>query len=159
MTTAPFPTPLQALEPGWFDYNGHLNMAYYNVLFDRAVDHFFDEMGCGKTYRETRNHSFFTAEAHVCYVRELKHGSKVRADIRLVDVDAKRIHVFERLFHEDGFLSATSETLLLHIDMAGPKVAPMPDDLLARLTQLSDAHASLPADERIGRSIAIRRKS
>jgi acyl-CoA thioester hydrolase len=155
MTAAPFPTPLQALEPGWFDYNGHLNMAYYNVLFDRAVDHFFDETGCGKTYREAENRSFFTAEAHVCYVRELKFGSKVRADIRVVDVDARRVHVFERLFHEDGFLSATSETLLLHIDMAGPKVAPMPDDLLARFQALAASHATLPADERIGRSIAI----
>ena len=82
-----------------------------------------------------------------------------RNRLELAQEQLKRIHVFERLFHEDGFLSATSETLLLHIDMAGPKVAPIPDDLLARLTQLSEAHASLPADERIGRSIAIRRKS
>lgn len=157
--THPHPTPDQELEPGWFDYNGHLNMAYYNVLFDRAVDHFFDDLGCGQAYRESENHSFFTAEAHVCYVRELKAGSKVRATIRLVDVDAKRIHVFEELFHEDGWLAATSETLLLHIDMTGPKVAAMPDALLERLETLARKHAALPADERIGRSIGIRRKS
>ncbi|TDH34220.1 thioesterase [Pseudohoeflea suaedae] len=156
--THPHPTPFQELEPGWFDYNGHLNMAYYNVLFDRAVDYFFDDMGCGRTYRESENHSFFTAEAHVCYVRELKAGSTVQATIRLVDVDAKRIHVFEELFHRDGWLAATSETLLLHIDMAGPKVAAMPEALRERFEILARRHAALPLDERIGRSIRIHRK-
>lgn len=160
MTAAqPFPTPLQTLEPEWFDYNGHLNMAYYNVLFDRAVDHFFDEIGCGEAYRDAENCSFFTAEVHVCYVRELKAGSNVRATIRVVDVDAKRIHVFEELFHEDGWLAATSETLLLHIDMTGPKVTAMPDALIARFEDIAAEHAKLPADERIGRSIGIRRKA
>lgn len=159
MSEVPCSTPIQTLEPGWFDYNGHLNMAYYNVLFDRAVDHLFDELGCGKTYRERENMSFFSAEAHVCYVRELRPGSKVRVDIRVVDVDAKRVHVFEELFHEDGFLSATSETLLLHIDMSGPKVTAMRDELIARFQALAASHAALAPDERIGRSIAIRRKS
>ena len=26
------------IEPDWIDYNGHLNMAYYNVIMDRFVD-------------------------------------------------------------------------------------------------------------------------
>ena len=30
------------VEPQWIDYNGHLNMAYYNVLFDRAVDEVYE---------------------------------------------------------------------------------------------------------------------
>ncbi|MBW3095893.1 thioesterase family protein [Pseudohoeflea coraliihabitans] len=158
MTTTPFQTPLQELEPGWFDYNGHLNMAYYNVLFDRAVDVFFDALDCGEAYRTAADCSFFTAEIHVSYVRELREGARVRADIRVVDVDEKRLHVFEELYHEDGWLAATSETLLLHVDMQGPKVAPMPEDLHARMAALCRKHAHLPADPRIGRSIAIRRK-
>ena len=95
MSEAPCSTPIQTLEPGWFDYNGHLNMAYYNVLFDRAVDHFFDDLGCGQAYRESENHSFFTAEAHVCYVRELNAGSKVHATIRLVDEDTEEEKVYQ----------------------------------------------------------------
>ncbi|MAY62331.1 MAG: thioesterase [Rhizobiales bacterium] len=160
MTAAhPFPTPPQTLEPDWMDYNGHLNMAYYNVLFDRAVDHFLDDLGCGEAYRKSENRSFFTAEVHVCYVRELKAGSTVRATIRVVDVDAKCIHVFEELYHEDGWLAATSEALLLHIDMTGPKVTAMPEALVARFGEIAASHTELPADERIGRSIGIRRKS
>src|SRR5688572_3341505 len=33
---APFVSSVMRVEKGWIDYNGHLNMAYYNVLFDRA---------------------------------------------------------------------------------------------------------------------------
>ncbi len=39
---APFVSSVMRVEPGWIDYNGHLNMAYYNVLFDRAVDEAFE---------------------------------------------------------------------------------------------------------------------
>src|SRR5690606_23591420 len=45
--TAPFISSVMTVEPQWIDYNGHLNMAYYNVLFDRAVDQFFEALGIG----------------------------------------------------------------------------------------------------------------
>ena len=36
----------------WIDYNGHLNMAYYNVLFDTAVDEVFERLGIGPGLRQ-----------------------------------------------------------------------------------------------------------
>ena len=155
---APYRTPARDLDPAWFDYNGHLNMAWYNVLFDQALDHLFDAFGCGAVYRETRNLSFFAAEAHICYVRELKPGSMVSATIQLIDHDPKRIHLYQELHHADGWLAATSESLHLHIDMAGPKVTPMPEDVMAQLASLADSHSALPMPERAGRSISIVRK-
>ena len=71
---APFVSSLMRVEPGWIDYNGHLNMAYYNVLFDRAVDEAFELIGCGLDYVKTRKQSCFTAEVHVRYLRELHAG-------------------------------------------------------------------------------------
>ena len=47
---APFVSSVMTVEPAWIDYNGHLNMAYYNVLFDRAVDEVFELLGCGADY-------------------------------------------------------------------------------------------------------------
>ena len=47
---APFLSSVMQIEPQWIDYNGHLNMAYYNVLFDRAGDEAFDLLGCGAGY-------------------------------------------------------------------------------------------------------------
>ncbi|MEW4458308.1 thioesterase family protein [Roseibium algicola] len=143
----------------WIDYNGHLNMAYYNVLFDTAVDEVFHRLGMGPDYVKTRGGSFFTAEVHVCYLRELSAGMKVIATLQLVDFDAKRAHLYQELRHaEEGWLSATSEQLSLHVDMNARKVAPWPEDIAANLTALSQAHASLPRPERAGRHIEIRKK-
>ncbi len=74
---APFVSSLMKVEPAWIDYNGHLNMAYYNVLFDRAVDEVFELLGCGADYVK-KGFSTFTAEVHVRYLRELKEGDPVR---------------------------------------------------------------------------------
>ena len=68
---APFVSSVMTVEPAWIDYNGHLNMAYYNVLFDRAVDEVFELLGCGADYVK-KGFSTFTAEVHVRYLRELK---------------------------------------------------------------------------------------
>ncbi len=68
---APFVSSRMRVEPQWIDYNGHLNMAFYHVLFDRAVDEAFGLIGLGPDYAATRGASFFAAEAHVRYLREL----------------------------------------------------------------------------------------
>lgn len=146
------------LEPGWIDYNGHLNMAYYNVLFDRSADQAFGAMGFGPHYARDRRHTTYSAELHVCYVRELHLGSRVRSSFQLIDHDEKRLHGYQELFHEDGWLAATAETLTLHVDMSGPKVAPMPADIAAKVAAMAAAHAGLPRPARVGRGIGIRRK-
>jgi len=88
---APFVSSVMQVEPGWIDYNGHLNMAYYNVLFDRAVDEAYELLGVGATYAERRRYSFFTAEAHLRYLRELHSGDPVRVTFQLIDFDSKRL--------------------------------------------------------------------
>ncbi|AKI01316.1 (3S)-malyl-CoA thioesterase [Hoeflea sp. IMCC20628] len=154
---APVIAPARGLDPAWLDFNGHLNMAYYNVLFDEAADNAFELIGCGPGYRAARNLSFFTAESHVCYLRELKPDAMVTASVQILDFDAKRVLLFQELRHVDGWLSATSETLQLHVDMTGPRVTPMPDDILANVTEMAAAHKDLPRPDQAGRSIAIKR--
>lgn len=154
----PVIAPARGLDQSWIDHNGHLNMAYYNVLFDMAVDHAFEMIGCGPDYVTARKMSFFNVEAHVCYVRELKPDAMVKASVQVVDFDTKRVHLFQELRHVDGWLSATSETLVLHVDMAGPRAMPMPEDVLAKITSMAEAHRSLPRPEWVGRSIGIVRK-
>lgn len=151
----PFRSKPMTVENEWIDYNGHMNMAYYNVLFDRCADDAFDELGCGVSYAATRKLTVYTAEVHICYVRELHEGDRVTATFQLIDHDAKRLHAYQEIVHEDGWLAATSEVLSLHIDMAGPKVAAFPADVLANIEALQAKHDALPRPERVGRSIAI----
>ena len=153
---APFVSSVMRVEPAWIDYNGHLNMAYYNVLFDRAVDEAFELLGCGIDYVKRRRHSCFTAEVHVRYLRELNAGDPVRVTFQLIDYDAKRIHYFEQLFHADeGWVSATSENMSLHVDMDAKKTAPFPAEVAAALARMKAAHARLPRPEAAGRRIAM----
>lgn len=155
----PFMSRQREIQKEWIDYNGHLNMAYYNVLFDQSVDDAFEELGMGIDYAKTRRLTTYTAEVHICYVRELHLGHRIACSFHLLDFDEKRIHVFQEMRHEDGWLAATAEMLTLHIDMAGPKVTPFPPDVLGKIEEMHAAHAALPRPERAGRSIGIRRKA
>lgn len=156
---APFVSEPMALEKEWIDYNGHLNMAFYNVLFDRGADRALDLLGIGASYAKERHMTIYTAEAHVCYVQELHLNHKVRVSFQLLDHDEKRLRAYQEVRHVDGWLAATCETLSLHVDMAGPKVAPLPADVLASVEAMRASHARLPLPERAGRAIGIRRKS
>ncbi len=155
---APFVSSIMPVEPGWIDYNGHLNMAYYNVLFDRAVDEVFELLGCGIEYVKTRGQSCYTAEVHLRYLRELHAGDPVRVTFQLLGYDAKRMHYFEQLFHaREGWVAATSENMSLHVDMAAGKTAPFPAEVSACLAKMHASHARLPRPEAVGRSIAMPR--
>ncbi len=151
-------SPLMTVEPQWTDYNGHLNMAYYNVLFDRGADFGIGELGITLDYVKHRKLTIYTAEIHVCYVRELHQDHQVYSTFQIVDFDEKRLHVFQELYHEDGWLAATSEVLSLHIDMSGPKVAAFPDDVMDKIKAMAEAQKDLAQPERVGRSIRIKRK-
>ena len=157
---APFVSSVMRVEQSWIDYNGHLNMAYYNVLFDRCVDEAYELLGIGPHYLNTQKHSTFTAEAHVRYLREINENDPVRVTFQLLDYDSKRVHYFQQLFHAtDGWVSATSENMTLHVDMTAKKVAPFPETVMRRLGRMKAAHVRLPRPEAAGRSIAMPAKS
>jgi acyl-CoA thioester hydrolase len=154
--SAPLLSSVMQIEPQWIDYNGHLNMAYYNVMFDRAIDELWLQLGIGPGYMRERNGSTFTAECHVRYLREIRLGDPVQVSILLVAADHKRLHTFEELRHAtEGWLSATSENMTIHIDMATRKTAPFPPDIRTRIDAVSSAHAAVPRPEGIGRNIAM----
>ena len=152
----PFLCSVMQVEPQWIDYNGHLNMAYYNVMFDRAIDELWLKLGIGPAYMRERHGSTFTAECHVRYLREIHRGDPVQIAIILVAADEKRLHTFEEMRHAgEGWLSATSENMTMHIDMAARKVAPFPPDIGDRIRAVADAHAAIPRPEGLGRKVGM----
>ena len=154
----PFMSTFLEIEEGWIDYNNHLNMGYYPVLFDRAGDQVYEEFGFGPDYVAGTNHTTFSAEFHVRYLREVKLGDKVRSSFWIVAYDEKRFHSFQELYHGDGWIAATGEGLTLHVNLDGPKVAPMPPDILSRIETMADAHARLPMPDGVGRRIGLHNK-
>jgi acyl-CoA thioester hydrolase len=155
---APFVSSVMRVEPAWIDYNGHLNMAYYNVLFDRAVDEVYELLGLGLSYVHATRHSTFTAEVHVRYLRELLVDAPVRVTFQLLGFDEKRMHYFEQLCHaEEGWLSATSENMALNVNMVAKKVAAFPDSVMERLAKMKAAHDRLPVPHGAGRRISMQK--
>jgi acyl-CoA thioester hydrolase len=123
---------------------------------DRAVDEVYEELGIGLEYLKRTHHSTFTAEVHVRYLRELHENDPVQVTFQLLDFDSKRIHYFERLLHaEEGWVSATSENMTLHVDMTAKRVAPFPDAVMRSLAAMKAAHAKLPLPHGVGRRIAM----
>ena len=153
-------SPPMAIEPAWVDYNGHLNMAYYNVLFDRACDELVLAAGLGPDYVAARGLSYMTAEIHVCYVREVFLTDPVRVGTRILDLDGKRLHLWAELIHAaEGWVSATSEQMYLHVDLTSRRVVPWPADVRRGLERLWEPTRDLPRPERAGRRIGITRKA
>lgn len=155
---APFVSSRMRVEPQWIDYNGHMNMAFYHVLFDRALDEAFSLIGLGPEYVRTRALSYFAVECHVRYLRELKQGEDVRATLQLIDFDDKRVHCFMELRHaSEGWLSATTENLSIHVDMDSKRAAPFPADILTNLAILKASHAGLRRPDALGRVIGVKK--
>ena len=88
------------IRPEWIDYNGHMNVAYYVLVFDQGSDDLLDYLGMDKDYRERSGFSTYVLESHITYEREMKEGDAYRVSVQLLDADAKRLHYFERLHSE-----------------------------------------------------------
>jgi acyl-CoA thioester hydrolase len=145
--------------PEWTDGNGHMNVAYYVVAFDRATDALYDALGIGWDYVKRDRRSLFTLAMNVDYLHEVMAGDDVRIATRLVDHDHKRIHYFHAMHHAGhGWLGATNEILAMHVDMATRRSMPFPGPVTARLAAMRSAHSMLPRPENLGRRLAIRRR-
>jgi acyl-CoA thioester hydrolase len=157
--SAPFDRFRGEVLPEWIDYNGHMNLAYYTVLFDQATDLLFDELGLGLDYRQNRKLGTFVAETHNLYERELLVGARVRVATQIIAIDAKRMHIGHEMYALDGphagTRTATQELMFLHVDLEARRVCPFPPDMHERVAEAAAAHAGLPYPAWSGRRIAM----
>ena len=155
-----FPAPFEryrgAVLPEWIDFNGHMNLAYYIVLFDYATDALFDAIGIGRTYKDTTNHGTFVAETHNLYERELLVGERVRIATQILGADGKRLHLAHEMFNlEGGERAATQELMYLHIDLGARRVVPWLPAARERVDAAATAHSQLGTPDWVGRHITM----
>jgi acyl-CoA thioester hydrolase len=154
----PLATCRLSVSPEWIDYNGHMNVGYYSVAFDKATDVLLDNIDLGAAYRHRADASMFIVEAHLTYEREVSEGDPLRFETRVLDADGKRLHIFHAMYHEtDGYLAATNELMGLHVDLQKRRSAPFPDTAQERIAALLASQQELPRPEQCGRIIGIRR--
>jgi acyl-CoA thioester hydrolase len=151
---APFDQHRSTVLPEWIDYNGHMNVAYYVLAFDHATDAFLDYIGLDQDYRSKTGGSTFAVESFVTYQREVTEGAPLRFTTQLLACDAKRLRFFHRMFHAtEGYLAATSEWLILHVDLNARRVSPMPAAVQERLAAIMEQHRILEIPGEAGRAV------
>ncbi|MDM5200991.1 thioesterase family protein [Fictibacillus enclensis] len=142
----------------WIDYNGHMNDSAYALVFSKAVDQFMDDLGIDPEFRETQQYSIYTLETHLVYLKEAHLNQELHISLQLLDYDTKRLHVFFTMEDEDGHRLATSEQMLMGMDMANGRAASFPPAIQSKIDTLGKDHQILLKPEEAGRRIGIRRK-
>jgi acyl-CoA thioester hydrolase len=143
----------------WVDYNGHMNVAYYVLVFDHATDVFLDSIGMNHELRNATGSSVFVAEAHVTYDDEVMEGDIVEISSQVIGIDDKRLHLFHRMYRKsDGALAATNELMILHVNLNTRRVGPFPDPIMLQLKDISARHGEFPRPDKLGRVMGIPHK-
>ncbi len=156
---SPWTGRLLTVEDQWTDYNGHLNMAYYAVLFDQSAEEMFETFGLGPDYVRQTNCSFFTLETHTTYVHELHAGHQVRIENQIIDADVKRVHYVQQMFHAgDNFLSCVLEVIVSHVNLTEKKTVPFPEQVQARIKAMTADHKAIHLPKQVGHKIGIVRR-
>ena len=114
----------QIIKKEWIDYNNHMNMAYYVLVFDDVWEIILKKFQMGENSAKSTNMSTMVVETHTTYNSEVKLGDEVEINLTFFDHDKKRLHFkMEMIEKSSRKLSATLEMLSLYIDLKKRKVA------------------------------------
>ena len=143
--------------PEWIDFNDHMNVAYYLLAFDQAVDALWADFGLTEDYIRSQKSSTIAVESHVTWQREIMEGEPYVITAQILAFDEKRIQQFQRMYHaEKGFLAATCEWMNLHFDTGIRRVAPWPDEIRARIAEFTDNQGEQPWPEQAGQRMQVK---
>ncbi|MFV0513655.1 MAG: thioesterase family protein [Jhaorihella sp.] len=160
----PYPAPVEVggcrVAPDWIDYNGHMNVGYYGIAFDRALDVVLsDHLGVGVEFVQAAGQGPYVVQSHLHFLAELLEGTGFCVRFRLLDHDAKRLHLFAEMVADDsGTTCATQELMVMNVDHGSGRSAPYPDWAQRRFSRMRADHAALPAAGQIGAPLGIRRR-
>jgi acyl-CoA thioesterase FadM len=157
----PVPAPLRlhrtTVSESLTDYNHHLSESSYLLVFGDSADAFFRFLGVDEGYRAA-GRSLFTAQTHLHHRGEALGGDTLELSLRVLDADARRLHVYHEMVGPSGDLLAAAEQLLVHVDTGAGRSCDMPASLQDRVEAVRVAHAALPVPDLVGRPLGIRRR-
>ena len=108
----------------WIDYNGHMNLSYYILVFDMGAEVILSKFQMGEQAAKTTKRSTMVVETHTNYIKEVKENDEVIIFLSHVDHDKKRLHYKLEMFEKsENILSATTEVLALYMNLDERKVS------------------------------------
>ena len=150
---APLSLYSAVVEPDWVDYNGHMTEWAFLTAFGWASDALFRYVGIDEAYRNG-GHSYYTAETHLNHLREASEGETLRVTTQVLGSDAKRLHIFHTM-HRDAEMLCTGEQMLVHVDTAAGRSAPVLPGPATAVAAVTAAHAPMPAPPQVRGCMAI----
>ena len=114
----------QIIKKEWTDYNNHMNVAYYVLVFDESWELMLQKFKMGENSAKTTQMSTMAVESHITYNNEVKEGDEVEIILTYFDHDKKRLNYkMEMIEKSTKKLSATIEFLSLYVDLSKRKVS------------------------------------
>jgi len=136
-----------------------MNARFYTIVIYNAHALFSEYIGFGENYVNSSRCGKSVVESHLIYERELRVGDRIEVASRLLAVAGKRLHFYHEIFNvEQGYRAAVGEQLDIHVDLDSRRSAPLPEALLAKLQSIAQAHATLPAPDKLGRCVTMSRR-
>ena len=108
----------------WIDYNGHMNLSYYILVFDMGAEVILSKFEMGEHSAKTTKKSTMVVETRTNYLKEVKENEEVIISLSYFDHDKKRLH-YKLEMHEKSTnnLSATTEVLALYMNLNERRVS------------------------------------
>ncbi len=115
----------QKIIKDWTDYNNHMNVAYYVLIFDiYGAEILMNKFKMGEHSAKTTNKSTMVVESHITYNQEVSEGDEVDVNLIFFDHDKKRLlYKMEMIHKEKKYLASTIEILALYVDLGKRKVS------------------------------------
>ena len=109
----------------WTDYNNHMNVAYYVLIFDLfGAEKLMTLFNMGEASAKNTKKSTMVVESHITYNQEVKEGDEVDINLLYLDHDKKRLqYKLEMIHKEKKYLASTIEILSLYVDLGERKVS------------------------------------
>ena len=132
----------------WTDYNNHMNLSYYILVFDLGAEVILSKFKMGEQSAKTTKKSTMVVETHTTYNNEVKQGDEVEIVLTFFDHDKKRLH-FRLEMHEKKtkMLSATIEMLALYIDLSKRKVTEFEEEKVKLMKDFIEENKSKFSNE------------
>ena len=125
----------------WTDYNNHMNLSYYILVFDLGAEVILSKFKMGEHSAKTTKKSTMVVETHTTYNNEVKEGDEVDVFLSHFDHDKKRLHYKLEMYDKGkNTLSATTEVLSLYIDLNLRKVSEFEKEKSIIMDEFIDKH-------------------
>ena len=125
----------------WTDYNSHMNLSYYILIFDMGAEVILSKFKMGEHSAKTTKKSTMVVETHTTYNQEVKEGDEVDVNLLYLDHDKKRLqYKLEMIHKEKKYLASTIEILSLYVDLGERKVSEFENEKIQLMDQFVNKH-------------------